>query len=331
MTEGHLLRVDDCGLRCEDGGFYVDPSRPVDCAIVTHAHSDHARRGCGRYIGSRSGAPILRSRLGRKIRMQPLEFGETAQLGGVSVSLHPAGHVLGSAQVRIEAGGQVWVVTGDFKRDADPSCEPFEVVPCDTLVTEATFGLPGYRWEPVAQVVQAILEWWLEAPRQASILFCYAFGKTQRVLAELARLTDRPVYLHTDAVRVTEIYRKAGIPMAPTVPLATVPKGRPLGGELIIAPPSACGTRWMRRFPGARTGFVSGWMQGGAGSGRYDRGFALSDHADWAQLVATARECGARRVYVTHGESATLARHLREALGIEAWPLAALSPDGSRA
>lgn len=331
MTGQDLLRVDDCGLRCDAGAFHVDPARSVDCAIVTHAHTDHARRGCGRYVVSRSGAPIMRARLGRKIRMQPLEYGEAARLGGVSVSLHPAGHVLGSAQVRIEAEGRVWVVTGDFKRDADPSCEPFEVVKCDTLITEATFGLPAYRWEPVAAVVEAIRAWWLGAPQRASILFCYAFGKTQRVLAELARLGDRPVYLHADAVRVTEIYRRAGIPMVPTVPVASVAKGQPLRGELIIAPPSARGTRWMRRFPAAQTAFVSGWMQDGVRAGRYERGFALSDHADWQQLVATVRESGARRVYVTHGESVTLAGHLREALGIEAWPLAMLAPEGSDA
>ncbi len=328
MTSEPLLRLDDCGLRCEAGAFHVDPSRAVERAIITHAHTDHARRGCRHYIGSRSGAPILKARLGGNIRLQTLEFGAAAQLGEVSVSLHPAGHVLGSAQVRVEAGGQVWVVTGDFKRDADPSCEPFELVGCDTLITEATFGLPEYRWQPAAQVVEAIHEWWTGAPQRASVLFCYAFGKTQRVLAELARFTDRPVYLHADAARITDLYRAAGISMVATVSLASVPKGRPLRGELIIAPPSTRETRWMRRLGDAQTGFVSGWMQRGAAGRPYDRGFALSDHADWPQLVATVRESGARTVYVTHGESETLARHLRDALRIDARPLLALGRAG---
>lgn len=329
MESGPLLRLDGSGLRCDAGGFHVDPSKAVERAIITHAHSDHARRGCRRYVASRSGAAILRARLGDNIRLQPLEFGEPLDLEGVRVSLHPAGHVLGSAQVRVEAGGQVWVVTGDFKRDEDPSCEPFELVRCDTLVTEATFGLPEYRWQPAAEVVEAIHSWWMGAPRRPSLLFCYAFGKTQRVLAELARLTDRAVYLHADAVRVTEICRAAGIRMAPTVPLASVPKGQPLRGELVIAPPSARDTRWMRRLDDAQTALVSGWMQGGVGGRGYDRGFPLSDHADWPQLVATVRESGARTVYVTHGESLTLARHLRESLGVDARPLTALA-DGSR-
>ena len=331
MTGQDLLRIDDCGLRCDAGAFHVDPARSVDCAIVTHAHIDHARRGCGCYVVSRSGAPIMRARLGRKIRMLPLEYGEAARLGGVSVSLHPAGHVLGSAQVRIESEGRVWVVTGDFKRDGDPSCEPFEVVKCDTLVTEATFGLPVYRWEPVAAVVEAIRAWWLGAPQRASILFCYAFGKTQRVLAELARLGDRPVYLHADAVRVTEVYRRAGITDG-------ADRARGIGGEGA----ASAGRAHHRAAVGARDPLDAPFSRRADGlclrvdAGRRPRGtlragFALSDHADWQQLVATVRETGARRVYVTHGESVTLARHLREALGIEAWPLAMLAREGGDA
>ncbi len=326
MSGTALIRVDESGLVCGAGGFHVDPSRAVDCAIVTHAHADHACRGSRLYIAARSGAPVLRARLGKGIRVRAADYGERIRLGDAWVSLHPAGHVLGSAQVRVEAGGRVWVVTGDFKRDADPSCEPFEPVPCDTLITEATFGLPEYRWEPAAQVVEAIHRWWLGAPDRPSLLFCYAFGKTQRVLAELALRTDRRVYIHHRAVRITEIYRRAGIRMLPAVPIASVPRGESLRGELVIAPPSAEGLRRTRRFRDAQTGFVSGWMQGGARDARYDRGFALSDHADWPQLVATVRESGARTVYVTHGESLALARHLRQSLGIEALPLTALAP-----
>jgi putative mRNA 3-end processing factor len=178
----------------------------------------------------------------------------------------------------------------------------------------------------VPAIVAAIREWWLAAPQRASILFCYALGKTQRVLAELARLEARPVYLHADALKVTDVYRRAGVRMVPTINVATVPKGQPLAGELIIAPPTAAGTRWMRRFPDAQTAFVSGWMQDASRKGPYDRGFALSDHADWLQLVATVRESRARVVYVTHGECLTFARHLREALGIDARPLVPASP-----
>ncbi len=339
-----LIGVDESGLICAQGGFRIDPSKPADCAVVTHAHIDHACRGSRLYVAARSCVPVLRARLGKGIRVQPLEYGERTRLGEVWVSLHPAGHVLGSAQVRVEGGGRVWVVTGDFKRDADPSCEPFELVPCDTLITEGTFGLPQYSWEPAAAVVQEIRLWWEGAPERPSLLFCYALGKTQRVLAELARLAepappvpqapaaspsqppDRPVYLHGEAVRITEVYRRAGIRMVPAMPLSSAPGGRSLGGALVIAPPSAPYMRRSRRLRDAQTAFVSGWMQSQARRARYDRGFALSDHADWAQLVATVRESGARTVYVTHGESRTLAAHLRDSLGIEAHPLTTLGP-----
>jgi len=327
VIEAPLISVGESGMRCDRGGFHVDPSRPVDCAVVTHAHIDHARRGSRLYVAARSCVPVLRARLGRRIRVQALDYGERVRLGDVWVSLHPAGHVLGSAQVRVERGAEVWVFTGDFKRDADPSCEPFEIVRCDTLITEATFGMPEYRWEPAGRVVEAIRLWWHSAPERPSVLFCYAFGKTQRVLAELARLTERTVYLHADAVRITEIYRRAGVRMVPTAPISAVPKGQPRRGDLVIAPPSASGTRWMRRFHDAQTGFVSGWMHAGGGQGRYDRGFALSDHADWPQLVETVRESGARCVYVTHGEGREFTRHLRESLGVEAHPLSRLSED----
>jgi putative mRNA 3-end processing factor len=252
-------------------------------------------------------------------------YGEAFDLGGVRVSLHPAGHILGSAQVRVEGDGQVWVVTGDYKRQADPTCAGFEAVPCDVLVTEATFALPIYRWGPAEEAVREIWEWWMEnaAEGQASVLFCYALGKAQRVLAELARFTDRLAYTHGAVEPLVADYRAAGVAMLPTRLVRDEERRKgEWAGDLILAPPSAAGTPWMRRFgtgPQFDTGFASGWMRvrGIRRRQGYDRGFVVSDHADWPGLLETIRESGAPRVLTTHGYSEALARHLREQ-GLEA-------------
>jgi putative mRNA 3-end processing factor len=321
-----LITVDERGLHCPAGGFHIDPWGPAELAVVTHGHADHARRGSRRYICSAPSRPILRRRLGPEARLEPVEFGRPIRLSETTVSLHPAGHVLGSAQVRVEHAGEVWVVTGDFKRDTDPTCRPFEVVPCDVLVTEATFALPIYRWRPGCKVVREILRWWQAEPAAPSILFCYAFGKTQRVLAELGGLTDRPVFLHGAAIPLTRAYRKAGISMVPTAAVSSRPRGASFAGELIIAPPSAHRSPWMRRFRYPQTAFASGWMQVRATRrrGGYERGFVLSDHADWPSLVETIRQSGAGRVYLTHGEAEPLVRYLNETTDVRAETLQTL-------
>jgi putative mRNA 3-end processing factor len=193
-----LITLTPEGLYCPVGDFHVDPWRPVERALITHAHGDHARRGSHRYHAPGSGLGLLRRRLGPEAIIDGHGFGEPLAFGGARVSFHPAGHVLGSAQIRIEAEGEVWVISGDYKRDPDPSCEPYEVVPCDVFITEATFALPIYRWDPVDRVIDALLGWWNAnaAAGRASVLFCYALGKAQRVLAEIGRRTDRPVFVH---------------------------------------------------------------------------------------------------------------------------------------
>jgi putative mRNA 3-end processing factor len=276
----------------------------------------------------------MRARFGRGVagpgaeaaRFEPLPYGEDRRIGEVTVSLHPAGHVFGSAQVRIDDGREVWVIAGDFKREVDPTCRPFEVVEADTFVTEATFGLPVYNWRPAGEIARDMYRWWQSETERASILFCYAFGKTQRVLAELAHFTDRPVYLHGAAMRLTELYREQGIGMLPAQPVTDEATASGFAGELVVAPPSAHRSPWMKRFRRPQTAFASGWMQvrGARRRRGYERGFVISDHADWDGLVRTVRETGARRVYVTHGRNDVLARYLREELGIEAEPLETL-------
>lgn len=314
------------GLAVPRGRFHIDPWRAVDLAVVTHAHSDHARPGSRHYICSASCAPLLRARLGPEASIEPVAFGERRRLGEALVSLHPAGHVLGSAQVRVEMDGQVWVVTGDYKRQPDPSCEPFELVPCDTLITEATFALPIYRWPEPRSVAAEILRWWelCAAEGRCAILCCYALGKAQRILAELARITDREVHLHGSITPLVELYREAGVRLLPTRPAAELDgRGSGLGGRgagaLVLAPPSAAGTPWAGRLAEPEVGFASGWMRlrGVRRRRAVDRGFVLSDHVDWQALLATIAESGARRVLTTHGHGATLVRLLRER-GLEA-------------
>lgn len=327
FTSQPLVQITSQGLYCPRGDFYIDPWRPVARAVITHAHADHARGGSESYLATRASVPILHKRLGADQTIHGYEYGEVVQLGAARVSLHPAGHVLGSAQVRIEVDGEVWVVSGDFKRDPDPTCEPFEVINCDTLITEATFALPIYRWPPARDVAHAIYDWW-QANRtlgKPSVVFAYAFGKAQRILAELRRYTDQPVLTHGAVEAITQLYRQASIPMLPTQPVADSGKTRSkdYAGELIIAPPGSHANPWLRRFGACATGFCSGWMRvrGHLRRRGYDRGFVLSDHADWPALLATIAATGARRVLVTHGNEGPLVRYLREQ-GLEAAALA---------
>ena len=324
MTD--VVRSTPSGLQCEAGGFHVDPSGPVPLAVATHVHGDHLLPGSERYLCAAPSVPFVRKRLGVDTAVEGVPYGRQVRLGDTVVSFHPAGHVLGSAQVRIAAAGEVWVVSGDYKRAPDPTCEPFEVVPCDVFVTEATFGLPIYRWEDPAPIVAQILQWW-DANRDAgvaSVLFCYAMGKAQRILAELAALTDRPVLVHGAVEGLVELYRAEGVRMLPTLRVSETAKGRSFAGELILAPPAAGGSTWMRRFGASRqTAFASGWMRvrGTRRRKGFDRGFALSDHADWPALLRTIEETGAGRVLVTHGYSDELSRYLAEG-GLQAAALA---------
>ena len=315
------------GLYCRAADAWVDPWRPVPRALITHAHADHARPGCGEYWAVASSEGVLRQRLGQDITLHPVQYGEEHWLGQCRVSFHSAGHVLGSAQIRLEVDGEVWVVSGDYKRDADPSCDPFEPVPCDVLITEATFGLPTYRWQTGAEVAEEIRAWWQGDRQRPSLLFCYAFGKAQRLMAELNAIgVDDEVLLHGAVETVTRHYRAAAVPMTPSRPVSDLPRSDTLAGRLVLAPPSAHRSSWMRRFRSPQTGFASGWMavRGARRRRGYERGFVLSDHADWPGLIQTVRQSGARKVYVTHGQSDVLARYLREVEGIEAEPLETL-------
>jgi putative mRNA 3-end processing factor len=311
-----MLTVTPAGLYCAAGDFYIDPWQPVERAVITHAHSDHARPGSARYLTTPEGAGVLRVRVGDDASIRTLPYGETLRLNDVTVSLHPAGHLLGSAQVRVEQGGEVWAVSGDYKLEPDATCAPFAPVACHTFITESTFGLPIYRWRPQAEVFAQINGWWRanQAAGRTSILYAYSLGKAQRVLAGLDASIG-PILVHGAVLRFLEPYAAAGIALPPALYADTDAARAHRGRAVVVAPPDAGGMAgWLRKFGETSEGFASGWMQvrGPRRRRAVDRGFVLSDHADWEGLLAAVRATGATRVGVTHGYSAVLARYLAE-------------------
>src|SRR4051794_14931768 len=316
-SETTLLQATDAGLYCAPGDFYIDPWQPVDRAVVTHAHADHACAGCGHYLASRDGMTVLRARLGETAEIATLPHGETIELNGVRVSLHPAGHILGSVQVRVEHRGLVWVASGDYKVEPDVTCAPFEVVRCHAFISESTFGLPIYRWPAQQAIFNEIADWWLDnqAEGRASLLFAYSLGKSQRILGGLAARGDLPgpIYTHGAVESMTAAYRQAGINLPPTTHVAAAEPKNDWSKSLILAPPSAQGTPWTRRFGPVSTGFASGWMRirGTRRRRAVDRGFVLSDHADWPGLLAAIDATGAESTFLTHGYTSVVAHWLQ--------------------
>jgi len=301
------------GLYCPPGDFFIDPWQPVARALVTHAHGDHLRPGHGHYLTAEAGRHVVASRVG-PVALQTLAYGEAITHHGVRVSFHPAGHVLGSAQIRLEHGGRVWVVSGDYKTGPDATCAPFEPVRCDVFITESTFGLPVFRWAPQQEVFAGLNAWWAAnaAAGRASIVYAYSFGKAQRVLAGVDPAIG-PILVHGAVATMDEAYRQSGVvlPQTRSVLDATPDEIR---RSLVIAPPSAQGSTWTRRFGEHSDAFASGWMllRGARRRRNVDRGFILSDHADWPGLLEAIAACGAPRVIVTHGYVEPLVRFLGE-------------------
>jgi putative mRNA 3-end processing factor len=323
-TRGDLVVLRPQGLYCPPGDFYIDPWRPVARAVITHAHADHARRGHGAYLATAVSEGVLRARLG-DIQLQGLRYGEAVHVNGVRVSLHPAGHVLGSAQVRLEHQGRVWVASGDYYLSAHPddgnrTCEPFEPLRCDCFITESTFGLPIYRWQPQRASMQQVTSWWranADAGR-ASLLLAYSFGKAQRLLAGVDPEVG-PILVHNAVEPLNAAYRAAGVPLPPTQRLQDVQDRSTLQRALVIAPPGAYGGAWVQKLGDRSDAFASGWMQlrGARRRQGVDRGFVISDHADWPGLQRAIAATGASRVIVTHGYEAVMVRWLQQQ-GLEA-------------
>jgi putative mRNA 3-end processing factor len=310
-----LIALTDAGLYCAAGDFHVDPWLPVARAVLTHAHADHARAGSARYLTARPGVEVLRRRLGVQATIDTLEYGASVTINRVKLSLHPAGHVLGSAQVRVESQGEVWVISGDYKTTTDPTCSAFEPLRCHTFVSESTFGLPIYRWPTEQAVFAEINEWWRHnaAAGLPSLLFAYALGKAQRLLAGVDAGIG-PIYGHGAVENMNEAYRTAGVSLPATQRVGAEQSKESYRAALVLAPPSALRSPWVRRFGAYASGFASGWMlvRGARRRRPVDRGFVLSDHADWSGLQNAIAATGAERILITHGHIAAMVRWLRE-------------------
>ncbi|MBU2963411.1 ligase-associated DNA damage response exonuclease [Citreicella sp. C3M06] len=311
MSEPVLIFTDK-GIYCPAGGFYIDPWRPVDRALITHGHADHSRWGHARYLSSDAAAPVIRHRLG-EIAIETLPYGEARRIGDAQVSFHPAGHIPGSAQIRVEVGGEVWVVSGDYKVSPDGLCESFEPLRCHAFITECTFGLPVFNWAPQAKIAAQINAWWgaNAAEGRPSLLGAYSLGKAQRLLALLDPAIG-PILTHGAVENTNEVLRAQGYALPDTLRVTPDLDVKAHPGAMVIAPPSALGASWARRFRGAQVGMASGWMalRGVRRRRGADRGFVLSDHADWGELHSAIRGTGAEKIFATHGYTEIFARWL---------------------
>jgi putative mRNA 3-end processing factor len=319
--KNELLIFSPRGIYCPVGDFFIDPWKPVKKALITHAHADHSRWGMQHYLAHHDSIPIMKHRLGQEISVLGVAYGEKVEINGVKVSFHPAGHIIGSAQIRVEYQGEVWVASGDYKVEDDGLATPFEAIPCHAFISETTFGLPVYRWAPQQQVMAEINDWWAENARQgrASLIMAYALGKAQRILQQVDHQIGT-VFTHGAVENVNEAFRAHGIDLKASERITAQHKKKDLAGGLVIAPGSAIGTPWARKLGNYSLGIASGWMslRGARRRRAADRGFVLSDHADWQGLNQAIKATGAERVYLTHGYTEQFARWLHSQ-GYEAY------------
>lgn len=310
------------GLYCEQADVYIDPWYPVQTALITHAHADHARSGSAQYFCAVGGEGILKSRLNTQA-ITAISYAHSFNMNGVEVSFHPAGHILGSAQIRLDNGYQTWVITGDYKRDVDPTCDAFRPIECDVLITEATFALPIYRWPNMDEVMQQLFRWWDNAivAKRTPVLLCYSLGKAQRIMAEVGNRTDRSVLVHSAVAKLNMQYEKQNIKLCPWR-LASEGKHQ-FTHDLVIAPPQVVNSAFLNRFKSVEVAMASGWMQvrGIRRRAAVNQGFVISDHADWNGLLRTVAESKAHTIFSTHGETSTITRYLNETTSVNAVPL----------
>jgi putative mRNA 3-end processing factor len=314
-----LIEFTDKGLCCPQGNFYIDPWKPVDKAVITHAHSDHARFGSNNYLCHTYSKPILELRLGAG-SYQTMDWGNEVIMNGVKVSLHPAGHVIGSSQVRVEYNGEVWVASGDYKITDDGISGQFEPIKCNTFITESTFGLPIYKWKPQQEIYDDIQQWILSNQQQGktSVIIAYSLGKAQRVLSAVEKVSNK-IFVHGAIYNMHQTLVTAGWKLPAVTRITPETTKEELKASVVIAPPSADGSPWIKRFTPYNLGVCSGWMQvrGNVRRKNVDAGFVMSDHADWPGLLEAIKATAAEKVFVTHGFQATFSRYLNE-IGIEA-------------
>ena len=311
----NLLEFTGNGIYCPAADVYLDPWKPVAKALISHGHSDHASWGHGAYLCTTSAAPVIKHRLNLSGNIQTADYGQSILINGVEFSFHPAGHIPGSAQIRVAHQGEVWVFSGDYKLEPDGISEPFEPVKCHAFITESTFGLPVYKWKSQREVFDDINAWWRknQAAGKVTILAGYALGKCQRILKNIDPSIGK-IFLHGAIDTVTQILRNQQLELPPTTYVTSEMKKKDFEGSLVLCPPSAIGSPWLRKFDPYSLGIASGWMglRGARRRRGADRGFVLSDHADWTDLNRAVDATGAHRIFVTHGYSEVFAHWLSE-------------------
>ena len=311
----NLIKYKGNSLYCELGDFWIDPDKPVRKALITHAHMDHFTFGCDEYICSFETAIILKERIGREINIKTYEYEKEYRINGIKISFHPSGHILGSSQIRFKFADEKWLITGDFKRQEDETCKNYEIVKTDYLISESTFGLPIFKWDKPNKIAKEISKWVSKTPDKTSILFCYSLGKAQRLLKEISK-TDfkKSIYTHSSIYKMNKCYKRCGIDIIETKIFDKKGNIDSLKGQLILLPPSLNRGSYFKNFKEVQTSFASGWMSIRALRKRagYDKGFTISDHADWEGILKTVEESGTKNVFFHHGDSQVLEKYLKE-------------------
>ena len=310
-----LIKYSDQGLYCELADTWIDPYKPVNRALITHAHMDHFTFGCNEYISTYETSIIIKERIGSEINIKTYDYGKEFKIDGIKISFHPSGHILGSSQIKFNFGGEIWLITGDFKRQKDETCQEFEIVKTDYLISESTFGLPIFKWEETQKTIVDISKWVNLSPDKTSILFCYSLGKAQRLLNEINKTNFKnKIYTHTSINKMNNCYEKLGIDIFETNKFDKSQTFDEYKGNLILLPPALNKESFLKKFKDIQTGFASGWMLLRALRKRsgYDKGFAISDHADWEAILKTLKETEAKNVFFHHGDSEALIRYLNE-------------------
>jgi len=313
-SKQNLIRQKSKGLYCEPADIWIDPYKPVEKAIVTHSHSDHFTKGCREYICSIETGLLLKKRFGNNINLKTFEYDESFLINGINFSLHPSGHILGSSQLKIIAGSETWLITGDLKRQKDKTCKSYEKLITDFLICESTFGLPIFNWESTEKIIDDITKWVTQSEDSTSILFCYSLGKAQRLLSELNSKNFKNIYIHKSIKKMNTVYKNLGIELVETKTFDNDSEIKNLKNSLLLLPTSLNNKNFLKKFKRVQTSFASGWMSIRALKKRsgFDKGFSISDHADWNDLIKTIKESEAKRVFLYHGDGEYLANFLRE-------------------
>ena len=313
--EENLIKYKDGNLYCELADIWIDPSKPVKRALITHAHFDHFTFGCEEYLSTKETAVLIKKRVGDNVNIKPFDYGEEFKINGINISFHPSGHILGSSQIRFIFAGEKWLITGDYKLQKDETCKKYEIVKTDYLISECTFGLPIFKWDQTKNIAINISKWINNSPDKTSLLFCYSLGKAQRLLNEISKTNfEGNIYTHGSIHKMNDCYRQLGICIKDTIKIENKKKIDQLKGNLILLPPSLSKGSYLKNFKNIQTAFASGWMSIRALRNRsgYDKGFAISDHADWEGILEVVKKSEAKNVFFHHGDSEALSKYLVE-------------------